>query len=146
MKINFEGVESGFDALPSNKYHVVVSEADLREAGEDAKHPGSEYYNWTFTILSGKFEGRKLFTNTSLLENALFALKGLCEASQQWTAEELASDEFDFDPDRVVGTEMVLTVSQKPYQGEMQNQVKKFRPATDEFIATTGDVDDTILP
>lgn len=128
MKLNFADVETtNFDPVPKGKYHVKATDYELREAGENAKNPGSEYYNWELTIQDGEYANRKLFTNTSLLPNALFALKGMLQSTGKWTKEELDSAEFDFDPEEVLGVSIYAVVEVTTYNGDKVNNVKGFR-------------------
>jgi len=134
MKIDFSDVASGFEAIPSGHYLVRITDGELRTAGDEAKNPGSEYVFWTCTVQTGEFEGRKVFTNTSLLPNALFGLKGLLAATGKWSKAELDSEAFEFDIEPVIGEQVIAVVTVRQYQGEDQNSIRKFRPATPEAM------------
>ena len=128
IKINFEGVESGFDPLPAGNYHVKVTDGEIRTAGENAKHPGSEMILWTLTVQTGEFENRKLFYNTTLLPHALFGLKGLLASTGRWEKAKLDSPEFDFEIDQVIGADVIAAVSRSTYQGEEVNNIRRIKP------------------
>src|SRR5437588_13003186 len=109
MRVNLAGVETGNDPVPAGRYLVKVTDCSEEEAGDKAKHPGSAYIKWELTIQSPeemtgvidldtkesktvKSQGRKLFVNTSLLPNALFAFKGILESSGHYSKEDLDGD------------------------------------------------------
>lgn len=143
IKVNLSGADSEFEALPSGKYLVKVTDGEIRESGPNANHPGSQYINWEFTIQSGDYEGRKVWTNTVVshgacdcseedkFNKALSNLVSLLKSSGVASEDDLASDDFDLDIDDVVGSDLVVTVTQREYQDEMRNEVKRFRPAGD---------------
>ena len=62
----FADVEDAFAPLPPGTYDAVVFKGELKEAGEQAKNPGSQYIAWEFNILNEGFEKRKAWMNTSL--------------------------------------------------------------------------------
>lgn len=134
LKVNFSDVQtSNFDPLPAGTYVCNVTNYEMREAGEQAKNPGSPYINWEFTVIKGEFDNRKLWSNTSLLPQALFSLKGLMEASGRYSREQLDGD-LEFDPDDLVSATVKVVVRQREYppgSGDMTNDVKGFRKFDD---------------
>jgi len=138
FKVNFADVETGdFEAIPSGTYHVKITDGELREAGENAKNPGSQYINWEFTIQSGDFAERRLWTNSSLLPQALFRLKQMFKVTGHWTEEELEADDFGFDIDNAIGLDLKVVVTQRMYNEELQNDIKRFKPISAEEVADT---------
>lgn len=132
MRVNFTDVQStNYEALPKGWYSVKVTDGELRESGPNSKNPGSEYINWELTIQEGEFADRKVWTNTSLLPQALFALKGLMEA-----AGIDASSEIDFEIDHLIGKDVQVRLSQRTYEGEVQNDVKGFKKAGESVGAS----------
>ena len=78
LRVNFTGVSVGdTEAKPNGWYHVAVSDVEVKKAGEKAKNPGAEYWQYELTIQSGELTGRKFWTNANLMPNALFTLKGM---------------------------------------------------------------------
>jgi len=144
MKVDLSAIDSGFDLIPSGKYPARITDGEVREAGPNAKYPGSEYINWEFTLTedAGEYAGRKQWTNTSLRPEALFGLKALLESSGLWNKEELNAPDFDFDIDELFGEEVTLVVAVTQYQGEDQNTVKRIRPAGQ----ATGSAGSSLLP
>jgi hypothetical protein len=139
IRVDLSDVESGgFDPIPAGRYPLRVFDGEIRESGPKAKNPGSEYIAWEFIVESGDFEDRHLWTNTSLLPQALFGLKGLLGATGQWSAEELDAADFDFDIDDVLGSLVMATVTVRndPEYGE-SNVIKRFKPIDASELSST---------
>lgn len=141
IRVNLAGVESEFEALPSGRYLCNITDGEIRESGPEAKHPGSEYIRWELTVAQGDFEGRKLFTNSTLLEHALFSLHNVLKATGKWDQKALDNPKFEFEIDEVVGSQVVAVVAQRDYQGEMVNDVKRLKPVSADALA-----DSSVLP
>ena len=155
MRVDLSGIQDGaFDVIPSGRYQAKLSDGEIRESKSSAKHPGAEYISWEFTVLDGEFEGRKLWQITSLShgtcdcsdwkDSSLFGLKAILSASQIWTTEELASEEFDFEINDIIGTDFTLIVAIRQYQGEDQNDVKRVKPFAP--LVSDGSQSATLLP
>jgi hypothetical protein len=124
IRVDFSGTEVGnFDAIPAGSYVAKVTGGELREAGENAKYPGSQYINWEFTIQEGEYTGRKQWTNTSLREGALFGLKELLAATGKFDVD----GDLDFDIEDVIGSDVRISVRVKDYKGEAQNEVRRVK-------------------
>lgn len=129
LSINFADVgDVEFNPVPRGKYVARVTGGEIRVSGENAKNPGSEYINWEFTISEGEFEDRKLWSNTSLLPQALFGLKRLLASTGKWGNDDLEG-ELDFEIDDLLGEEVGLSVAIKQYNSEDRNEIKSFMPA-----------------
>lgn len=144
LRVNLSNVESGsFDPIPAGKYPLNVFDGELRESGDNAKHPGAQYIAWEFIVASGEFEDRHLWDNTIFshdgcdcgdsaaiekFEKGFFKLKGLLAATQKWSAEELDSDEFTFDIEDVIGSSVLAGVTRRndPEYGE-SNVIKSYK-------------------
>lgn len=134
IRVDFTGVETGnYKPIPAGTYHAKITGGELREAGENAKHPGSSYINWEFTIQDGEHEGRKQWMNTSLLPEALFGLKGLLEATGKFDV----NGPLDFDIESCIGCDVKIKVRVKTYKGEQQNEVKRVISMTDDDSTTS---------
>jgi len=126
----FADVEDAFAPLPPGNYHAVVFKGELKEAGENAKNPGSQYIAWEFNILDEGFEKRKAWMNTSLVPNALPMLKRFLLAVG-YEEEELNNTEFGIDIDEVISREcrLVIVESVNPNTDEKTHSVKRILPA-----------------
>ncbi len=149
MRVDLSGTET-FEVIPSGRYQAKVTDGEIRSSGPNAKHPGSEYINWEFTIQEGDYEGRKQWTNTPIghgecdcndwKSGALFGLNNLLAATEKWSREELDDDEFDFEIADIIGSDVSIAVAVEPYQGEDVNNVKRVKPPY------VGDDADSLLP
>jgi hypothetical protein len=110
VRLNFTDQEkygqesTGRDPLPTGKYHVAITDVDVRFSGPNAKNPGSEYWAIEFTVQSGQYEGRKLWTNATMLPHALYTIKGILEA----IGYETIGEELDVEPDDLFNKELVV--------------------------------------
>lgn len=124
VTVNFsETSNSDFDVIPAGKYHAKVTSGEMKESGPNANNPGAQYINWEFTIQEGTQEGRKVWTNTSLLPHALFTLKNLLSAVGLET-----SGSLDFEINDVLTNDCILTVGHRDFNGEARAEVKRFAP------------------
>ena len=146
VRVNLSGGNAEFELLPSGKYPATITDGEIRQSGEDSKHPDSFYVSWEFTISEpSEYVGRKQWQNTGLLHYDHEEEVG-CECDEEekfnkWVGgtvrlAELAGidtsqEDYEFDVDDFLGTPVTLVVGQRPYDGEMRNEVKRVRPAGD---------------
>ncbi len=137
FKVNLDGVDvNAFDPIPASTYKAFVTDGEVKESGPQSKNPGSQYINWEFTISEGTYENRKQWMNTSLLPQALFGIKALLQATGRFSEAQL-SGEIDFDIADVIGSEVLIVVKIKEYNGEDRNEVKSVRAVGAAVGATT---------
>jgi hypothetical protein len=80
--VDLDGVEGGgFDPIPRGTYHALFTGWEAKETGEGAKHPENEYFSLEFTVQSGPFENRKLWTNAMLPPYSPFVLKQFTDSA-----------------------------------------------------------------
>jgi hypothetical protein len=137
MRVDFSGVESkNFDAIPGGWYHVKVTDGEQTETKEAKKLPaGTPGVNWEFTVQDGEYADRKVWTNTWLHENSIWALKGLLEATGRYSAEQLA-ESLEFEIDDVIGSDVMIRVAIRDYNGDDVNDVKRIKAYTGETSST----------
>jgi hypothetical protein len=115
VRLNFTDTEKygnsslGLDPLPSGKYHVAITDVDVRFSGPAAKNPGSEYWAIEMTVQSGEYQGRKVWTNASMLPHALYTIKGILEA----LGAETTGNELNVEPDDILNKELVVRTQLK---------------------------------
>jgi hypothetical protein len=133
MRINLTDVQDrSFEALPAGKYVVKITDWEMRETKDNPgnKLPaGTPMVNWEFTVLreaggDTKYENRKLWMNSILHEKTLFNLKALLRATGNFSDGDLEG-EIDFEPAEQVGAEMIAVVTQREYNGDTTNDVKR---------------------
>lgn len=117
--ISFANVSSN-TALPEGDYTLSVDKIEFNNE--------KNYYNWQFSVVAcnvpeyeGKFVGRKLWSITSLKENALWKLKEYLLALGE--TEETLKGDFDFDPENYINAEVAADVTQREYNNKVQNDV-----------------------
>ncbi len=157
VRVNLADAGEGFDPVPGGTYATTIDSGELRVTSSEgeAKHPGSEYVNWDFIVTQGDFEGRHIFTNTTVshgdcdcgdeetFNKSLFGIAGLLKATERYSEDQLASDDFELEVDDVIGSDLALLVgiSKSEEYGD-QNTVKRYRPISAMVSAVT----DSLLP
>lgn len=103
IRVNFSetGDVTPREPVPSGKYRATVTDGELR----DSNSSDYQYINWEFTIKEPAYDGRKVWSMTTLAPHALFSLKQLLEAVGMD-----ANGELDFDIDDVIGKDLVLRI------------------------------------
>ena len=125
IKLNFDGVETGYKAVPEGTYEVRVKEI---EAG--TSQANAPKLDFKFEIISGKNKGSLLFYTCSLQPQALFKLKVVLEA----LGYEIPEGNFNLDIDELIDLECSVEVAHETYEGKKRARIV-------EFI-TSGDSDD----
>ena len=150
IRVNFTDTEKysgsslGLDPLPTGKYHVAITDGEIRTARDN---PDSQYINFEFTVQSGPYESRKVWTNASLLPQALYTIKGILEALDY----ETVGRELDFEIDDLINQELIVKVNflkagkvkdKKGVERDLddRNEVKRFYKLGEELpgALTTG--------
>lgn len=120
ITINFTGVQT-LEVMPVGIYSVVVTAVDEQEGVE------FPYLAWEFTIDSGDYENRKLWSNTSISPKALWKLKEVLIALG--VPAETLDAEVSFDPQDFIGRRALAVVNIEPRTdtGELRNTVVKLQ-------------------
>lgn len=116
FNLNFSNIQSR-EPLPEGIYSTVVEKIEITPA----KTSGNPMWKVTLKVTDEEFAGRKLFTNLVLAENCLWKLKEFLAAIGVD-----ADDAVDGDTEDLIGAECQVKVTQREYQGDIQNEVKKF--------------------
>lgn len=147
-----------FAPITPGIYGGAVEALELKYSADE----GNAYVAWTFVLIEGEFKNRKLWNNTSLLEQAINMPTGFYKSIISAMGEEEGPpvvDEMqgiDFDDEegmtewvseRVISRLVDLSVANRKYQGRVQNDVQGIRPYTGdtpqldttEMAATGGD-------
>jgi len=136
MGINFKniGENSGgsFEALPEDRYNVVVEKADLRTAST-----GTQMISAQFAVTDGQYKGRKLWNNFTLTPKAYVYLYNFLKAAGSKTI-----DADDVDETEVAGQMLGLTASvfveiKNNNQGNAVNVMSRFSGLDSSSTATT---------
>lgn len=114
LRVNFSEKEASSEArsaelLPRGDYHVRLTDIEYREVRE-GKNAEKPYWNLEFTIQSGPYENRKVWTNCMLFAPALYTFAQLMKACGY----DIEEGEFEVpEPDELIGQEMVAVVTVK---------------------------------
>jgi len=141
MGINFKdiGENSGgsFEALPEDRYNVVVEKAELRTAST-----GTQMISAQFAVTEGQYKGRKLWNNFTLTPKAYVYLYNFLKA-----AGSKAVDSDDIDETEVAGQMVGLTAStyveiKNNNQGNAVNVMSRFSGLDNSSTTTATTVTD----
>lgn len=134
IKVNFEGVEARV-LLPEGQYHGRVEEITLEDGN------AAQYLKWVFAVVDEdpKFNGKKLFYNTSLAPQALWNLRNLLET----LGVEVPSSETDLDTDEFIGLELMLRVEHETYEGKDRAKVTDFTPLEEQAEVENDEEEET---
>lgn len=119
-KLDFSEVEDTPEILPG-KYLVKVKSIEKKEGSE---YP---YLQWELTIVSGKGKGLNIRHITSLKPSALFNLRNTLVA----LGLNVPKSAISLDPDKLIGRQMGVEVTMRPYEGKDYPNVKKTFPASE---------------
>lgn len=127
MASKVESAEGGsFEPLPVGAYHVRLRDVDAGRQG-----PAGPYWSWEFEVVDeGPWAQRRLWTNTSLSEAAMFKMK------ETFGAFGVAPDT---DTDELLGRVVKAMVGQRTIQqgerkGELTNEISRLQQADADFV------------
>ena len=123
IKLNFDGVETGYKAVPEGTYEVRVKEV---EAG--TSQANAPKLDFKFEIISGKNKGSLLFYTCSLQPQALFKLKVVLEA----LGYEIPEGNFNLDIDELIDLECSVEVAHETYEGKKRARIVEFITSDDD--------------
>lgn len=144
----FSDVEevAGFELIDKGNYLFVVKEGEVKESGENAKFPGSQYINWQLQVAAedNPFHGRIVFHITSLFgleesereEDPEEAKKSLGRIKHflknvGYTDDEINDEDFEIDIDDITGRYVMGEVYVKKDKGGEypdKNQIRRLWP------------------
>lgn len=123
IKLNFEGVETGYKAVPEGVYEVRVKEIET-----GTSQAGAPKLDFKFEIISGKNKGSILFYTCSLQPQALFKLKVVLEA----LGFEIPEGNFNLDVDELIDLECSVEVAHETYEGKKRAKIVEFIGSEEE--------------
>jgi hypothetical protein len=119
---NLEDVKNEFEALPQSTYEAKIAECEFTTS----KSSGKPMLKFTWEVLDGEFQGRKLFDNV-LIETS-WKVKQYAEAAGIPNGSELQTEDFK-------GAVAILTVGYAKKQNPdddsepLRNQITRVRNA-----------------
>lgn len=114
-------VEGKRPLVAEGEYNVEVVAVEERE-GQNAP-----YLAWELKVVGGKFDGAKLYHNTSLAPQALWNLRGLLEA----IGVDVPDDDTDMDTDDFLGKTCGVVIEHETYEGKKQARITDIHPAAE---------------
>lgn len=141
------------DSLPDDTYHVMFTDADVRQTSDTSKHPDTDYWNIEMTVQDGPQAGRKDWVNVMLPPYELYTLgnilQGLGYDKDFITGGpevELYEDDLSDKKKGVylIGREVLVTVKTKTKNGQ-ENRNHRFKVYDEESWNPDGG-DDDMLP
>lgn len=120
-----EKVEDGFTPVPDAAYHLRLRDVDPTREG-----PKGPYWSWDFEIVEpGRYEGRRLWNNTSLAKEALFSFQQTFKAF----GVPVDTDTDDLLGQVVKGIVSTRTIQSGPRKGDPANQIDRLVPKDPDF-------------
>ena len=89
---------------------------------------GNPMLNVKFAVVTGEFEGRKVFNNYTLTEKSLWVLKQMLAAIGI-----KAAGKMDLDPTEMLGKTLTVDLITDEYNGSPRNKIKTHKKAPEEF-------------
>jgi len=136
MGINFKdiGENSGgsFEALPEDRYNVVVEKADLKTAST-----GTQMISAQFAVTDGQYKGRKLWNNFTLTPKAYVYLYNFLKAAGSKTIDADDVDETEVASQMTGLTASVFVEIKNNNQGNAVNVMSRFSGLDSSSTATT---------
>lgn len=119
MKLDFTGVQDlEFTVIPAGTYRAECFSVKPKKA----QNSGNPMLEWSFNIVSGEYEGRRVFTNTVLLPQTMWKLKAMLRGFDLGGQE--LTEEVEFEPEDLIGQQVYIKITQRPDQnGQMRNDI-----------------------
>jgi hypothetical protein len=126
--VDLSGVGGDFEPIPAGIYHVMLTDYELRETSDTSKHPENEYYNVEFTVQSGEYEGRKLWTNMMLPPYQPFVLKQLVAAAGRDTNQPIVPEDFLEESSGTLELNARVKIRKADENYDARNEIAGFKP------------------
>lgn len=105
--------------LPEDDYDAEVEDCTIEISQQDNK-----YLKWIFKVSEGEHAGAKVYHNSVLVEQSLWALRNVLVA----LGVEVPAGKMQLTPTKYVGRSCRISVVQREYQGKKRPQIVDFAP------------------
>ena len=122
IKIDMTGVETA-SVIPEGEYI-----AEVTKASQESSDGGNDYIAWELKIVDGKQAGKKVYNNTSLQPQSLWATKRFLEC----LGVEVPDGVMELSLDDMVGLQVGIVIEHGTYKGKTQSKVIDTYPAESE--------------
>jgi hypothetical protein len=129
--IDFDSIEE-LELVDQGMYPATIVDGKLDKV-QSGNNAGKPKLTITLAITSDPYVGRKLYRNYTLVPQSMWAVGGLgrcCGLSGKIGIREMV--------EKIVGCDVAITVTHRPYMGEMRSNVQNVFPAS----ALEGTADD----
>lgn len=124
IRVDFSGVETQ-GIVPEGEFIAEVTKV-TKEVKEDDE--SKEYLKWELVIAEGKHKGKKLYNNTSLQQQSLWATKRFLET----LGVELEDGPLDLDLEDMIGLQIGVVIEHSIWKGRTQSRVADTYPVETE--------------
>lgn len=126
MRFDFSKINDRNSLVPAGQYA-----AELRRTKPLVASTGTPGILFVFELSDPEYVGKTLFLNLYHTQSSMWRVQQVLSGFGVYTQEELSSDEFDFQPNDLIGTQVILEVSQKvnPTNNKLVNNVDQVFPA-----------------
>ena len=119
VHVDMTGVTTSYESPPQGYYQAVVEKCENKLTKDGTK----AMLKWTFNITEPEeYIGRKVYTNTMLVQSSLWVLKRLLLAIGLGTEESLAG-EVEFDEEDAIGLPCTVVMVPHEFEGKATTQV-----------------------
>lgn len=83
IRVNMSAEEAKSEArldLPAGKFHLKITDMEIKFTSAQAKNANKPYINFEFTIQDGQYSGKKDWTNAMCFEPALYTISQILKA------------------------------------------------------------------
>jgi len=116
INVRLNDVSSGFEVIPEDTYQVEILENSKLKTSSG----GNPQIGWLAKILDGEFEGKRIYWETSLLDQSLWVLKSMLEViGLEW-------EEDGFELEDTFGCVLFVDVTVEQWEGEDRNKVQGY--------------------
>lgn len=134
MKINLDQEGGTFEPIPAGEYEAYLHNVEFKTFNS-----GNTGYNLEFTVAEGQYQGRKVFDNLVLIDNAKWKL------AQFWKAITDDTGEVVVDTEKVpsfVGRKVLLKLDTDTYEKNGETRDKNVVKQIKKTLSGGGSVDD----
>jgi hypothetical protein len=83
IRVNMSAEEAKSEAridLPAGRFHLKITDMDIKFTSDKAKNAGKPFINFEFTIQDGQYAGKKDWTNAMCFEPALYTISQILKS------------------------------------------------------------------
>lgn len=117
-----------FSPLPVGEYLVEIVKAEIK----NTKAGNGQYINLRLDVSEGQYANRVLFAIVNI-KNQLEAAERIGRAQLGDIMRAIGLSSLS-DTDQLIGAPLIVKVGQREYNGEMQNDVKAYKSASDNSL------------